>query len=209
MKTLSGSAYDRAIAIAERCKKARQRGKHWQACCPAHDDHNPSLSITYDDAKGVGLKCHKGCSTEAIVAALGLAMSDLFVQQGYPNGHRRILRVFDYYDADGTLVHQTVRYDDPEHRFGQRRPDPVNPGEYVWNLQGVTTVLYNLPVVLAAIQRGDPIHLTEGERDAETLTALGLVATSVPMGAKHWRDDYTMTLTGADVIVWPDNDETG
>jgi hypothetical protein len=29
------------------------------------------------------------------------------------------------------------------------------------------------------------------------------------MGAKHWRDSYTLTLTGAEVIVWPDNDEAG
>ena len=53
------------------------------------------------------------------------------------------------------------------------------------------------------------MHLAEGEKDAETLKALGLVATTVPMGAKYWRDSYTATLTGADVVVWPDNDEAG
>ena len=29
------------------------------------------------------------------------------------------------------------------------------------------------------------------------------------MGAQYWRDSYTTTLTGAHVILWPDNDEAG
>src|SRR4029450_451919 len=70
-------------------------------------------------------------------------------------------------------------------------------------------LLYHLPAVLAAIAQGEPIHLTEGERDAETLTTFGLVATTVPMGAKYWRDSHTTTLTGAHVVLWPDNDEVG
>src|SRR5262249_28068954 len=93
--------------------------------------------------------------------------------------------------------------------FRQRRPDPVNPGEYVWDLKGLEPVLYNLPAVMQASQHGDTIHLAEGEKDADTLIALGFVATTVPMGAKYWRTSYTVTLTGADVVVWPDNDEAG
>ena len=34
-----------AEAIAQRCEQARQRGGRWEACCPAHDDTTPSLSI--------------------------------------------------------------------------------------------------------------------------------------------------------------------
>jgi putative DNA primase/helicase len=50
----------------------------WSACCPAHDDRTPSLSITFD-ARGVGLKCHAGCHHESICKALGIPVSALFV----------------------------------------------------------------------------------------------------------------------------------
>jgi hypothetical protein len=142
-----------------------------------------------------------------VVQALGLTMADLFVHPRPSNGHKRIVKVYDYYDAAGTLVHQTVRYDPKD--FRQRRPDPAHPGDYLWNLKGIEPVLYNLPAVLEGIRAGALIHLAEGEKDAETLIALGFVATTVPMGAKHWRASYTATLTGADVIVWPDNDPPG
>ncbi len=55
----------------------------WIARCPAHDDHNPSLSIAQGDDGRVLLRCHAGCETAAVVAALGLAMRDLF-----PDGMR-------------------------------------------------------------------------------------------------------------------------
>ena len=48
-----------------------------------HDDRTPSLSIG-NGAKGVVLKCHAGCSTEAITAALGLKLADLFNGNGKP-----------------------------------------------------------------------------------------------------------------------------
>ena len=47
------------------------------AQCPAHDDNNPSLEITKTDGKTL-LKDHGGCDTEAVVAALGLSMADLY-----------------------------------------------------------------------------------------------------------------------------------
>ena len=78
MPTLIGTAYDRAAAIAARCAQARQHGNSWKACCPAHDDTHPSLSITYADARGVGLKCHAGCQTEDVLHRLGLVWADLF-----------------------------------------------------------------------------------------------------------------------------------
>jgi putative DNA primase/helicase len=203
----SHDAASLAADIAQRCAGASLHGNYWKACCPAHDDHSPSLSIASTEDK-VLLKCHTGCPPDAIVAALGLTMADLYLQQPHPaNGHKRIVEIYDYHDATGHVRHQTVRF--APKAFRQRRPDPARPGEYLWNLQGIEPVLYNLPAVLQARGLGEPIHLAEGEKDARTLIALGLVATTVPMGAKYWRDSYTETLTGADVVVWPDNDAAG
>ena len=52
-------------------------GNGWLARCPAHEDKRASLSIGHGDAQPWLLKCHAGCSTEAIVAAAGLTMSDV------------------------------------------------------------------------------------------------------------------------------------
>lgn len=62
------------------------------AKCPAHDDKNPSLSVDSGNDGRVLLHCHAGCPTEAVVAALGLTLRDLFdfaddlAHQGVPNG---------------------------------------------------------------------------------------------------------------------------
>lgn len=55
------------IAIA---LKARKSGSGWTACCPAHDDRNPSLSIN-DDGNGKPLLyCQSGCSQDEVISAL-------------------------------------------------------------------------------------------------------------------------------------------
>lgn len=50
----------------------------WSAQCPAHDDRDPSLSIRMVDDGAVLLHCFAGCPNDEVVAALGLAFSDLF-----------------------------------------------------------------------------------------------------------------------------------
>ena len=48
---LSGSARERTLGIVERCGGGRERHGKWLLPCPAHDDDDPSLSITYDGDK--------------------------------------------------------------------------------------------------------------------------------------------------------------
>jgi hypothetical protein len=47
----------------------RKVGGGWTACCPAHDDHSPSLSIRDADGK-VLVRCHAGCSQGNVIASL-------------------------------------------------------------------------------------------------------------------------------------------
>jgi hypothetical protein len=112
--------------------------------------------------------------------------------------------VYDYCDAHGQLLHQTVRRF-PK-RFLQRRPE--GHGGWIWNLRGVETVLYRLPELLAA-DPADPVFLVEGEKDVDRLRAGGLVATCNPMGAGKWRPEYGQSLRGRHVVIVPDNDAPG
>lgn len=57
---------------------ATKVGNGWSARCPAHDDGRASLSIGQGDDGKVLVKCHAGCKTSAILAAVGLELRDLF-----------------------------------------------------------------------------------------------------------------------------------
>ncbi|MEO7860042.1 MAG: hypothetical protein ABIU05_06280 [Nitrospirales bacterium] len=64
--------------MLSRLEGVRPRGTgKWSARCPAHQDDNPSLSITEGD-KGLLLRCWAGCELIAITGKLGLAVKDLF-----------------------------------------------------------------------------------------------------------------------------------
>ena len=67
--------------------KRTRSGRGWQAPCPAHDDRNPSLSIHEREGK-ILVRCFAGCPTEAVLSALGLRLSDLFMD-GKVNGKSR------------------------------------------------------------------------------------------------------------------------
>jgi len=56
---------------------AKQNGCGWMSRCPAHDDRQPSLSISAGDDGRALVHCHAGCAAEAIVTALGLTLADL------------------------------------------------------------------------------------------------------------------------------------
>ena len=53
------------------------------------------------------------------------------------------------------------------------------------------------------------IYIAEGEKDVDRLWSLKLVATTNPMGAGKWRENYAEALRGADVVIIPDNDGPG
>ena len=73
---MSAAPIDSILAGLEKVKQ-RQPGQ-WSACCPAHADNGPSLSVRELPDGSVLLFCFAGCGVAAVVAALGLELSDLF-----------------------------------------------------------------------------------------------------------------------------------
>ena len=102
------------------------------------------------------------------------------------------------------LLFETVRFEPKD--FRQRRPD--GSGDYIWNLQGVKRVLYHLPELLQA-DTNEPVFIVEGERDADRLSGLGLVATTCSGGATKWHLSDDSVLAERKVVILPDNDDSG
>ena len=193
--------------LVSRLERVKRSGTGWTARCPAHDDRTPSLSIDEGDDGRLLLKCHAGCATEAVVAALGLTLADLSPDTPGRNGANEIVATYNYRDETGQTIFQVVRY---AHKgFKQRRPDGA--GGWEWKLGDTRRVLYRLPELRAAIAAGTtPIYVCEGEKDVEAVRAAGAVATCNPMGAGNWRNEYAEQLTGAGwVVIIADDDPPG
>jgi putative DNA primase/helicase len=185
-------------AVIAKFLKGHQSGSGWAACCPAHDDRNPSLSICDSPDGRVLVKCHAGCEQVAVVAAL--KSLGLWAEKK-PRQGRLIAATYDYTDENGKLMYQVVR-EDPK-AFKQRRPDGV--GGWIWK-KHPNQVLYHLPEVL----ENPIVFLVEGEKDVEKLREHGFVATTSAGGAKApWLISYTEALRGREVIIIPDSDPPG
>jgi hypothetical protein len=216
-----------------------RQGKEWKILCPAHSEKNPSLCFKEGDRGGVILKCHSGCSQEAVVRALGLRMSDLSADEDRSKTSRRsggkpskpsgsepgdkpndvppwkkpIVAIYDYADESGKLVYQVVRHPPKpsgQKDFSQRRK-VVEGGsaKWVWNLKGIETTIFRLPRVIKAVEQGETVYIVEGEKDVLSMEALGFVATCNSGGAGKWRECFAEYFKGAGVAILPDNDDSG
>ena len=65
--------------ILDRLEKVKETGEGaHKACCPAHDDSDPSLAVTEIPDGRILIHCYAGCDIGNILAVLGLTLSDLF-----------------------------------------------------------------------------------------------------------------------------------
>jgi DNA primase len=201
----------------------KQSGSTLVAKCPFHEDGNPSLSLNEKDGVFFCHACQaKGSVIDAWALFQGVSAMDALKQieahlggvtdrqerpvqkpkenPPTPPSGKKIVKEYNYTDEEGELLFQVVRFEPKD--FRQRHRDGDG---WKWGLNGTRRVLYNLPQVLAS----DSVFFTEGEKDADTLTELGTVATTVPMGAGKWDDSYSEAFKGKKVYLFPDNDGPG
>lgn len=186
------------------------------ARCVAHEDRAPSLSIRERDGK-VLVHCFSGCETKDVLAALNLTWKDLGYgsDPGWKNrivttkvkdcGKRKplgeLVTTYRYVDEKGKLIAEKLRFHPKT--FLWRTPKPN--GGWNWKVKRDTLPLYRLDEVVAA----KTVYITEGEKDADRLRALGVTATTAPNGANSWRSDFCPVFTEKRVIFIPDTDPAG
>lgn len=222
---------DEVILVLDGVKKQHTG---WLARCPAHPDRTPSLKIDRGTDGGALLYCFAGCNYESITAALrqmtGMPPGRC-LQVDLQNAARTLRQppppplaptsererreiVYDYQDELGRSLYQVVRREErlpngsSKKQFVQRRRPRagVEAAEgWVYNLDGVPRVLYNLQDLAGA----ELVYVPEGEKDVETLRGLGLTGTCNPGGAGNWRPEFSERLRGKTVVILPDNDVPG
>lgn len=126
---------------------------------------------------------------------------------------------YDYCAANGDYCFTVCRGRHPDgvkrFKIGRRnmipfkdRFEPEDRVDWFPGMEGRPHMLYRWSQ-LAAAKAGDTIFITEGEKDADTLIKLGLIATTNSSGAGKWRDDFSQHFAGRDVGILPDNDDVG
>lgn len=194
--------------------------------CPFHEDKLASLSFNF--ATGLW-SCHAGCGfgnvitfarrlgvpapaqgvtfarPESIHGGRSKPAGELHSPESVGDGslerERKVVARYVYTDEAGQPLFRVCRTD-PKGFFQQRFEN----GSWIGGLKETRRVIYNLPKVLASSQT---IFFVEGEKDAERLGTLSLVATTSPMGAGSWSAGFADFFKGKRVCALPDNDALG
>ncbi len=180
----------------------------YSACCPAHDDQKPSLSLSEGQDGKILLHCFAGCTTEAICTSLNIQQSHLFDKPVNPVARKKT--IYPYQDETGKELYRKVRiepgFNGQAKSFYWERTDEN--GSIARNLKDCRKVLYRLPELLKGISKNEPIFLVEGEKDVDNLAKYCLIATT-SSESLTWTDEFTETLKNANAVILYDMDKTG
>jgi hypothetical protein len=215
-----------AEQIAQALGNAKKVNGQWMASCPVsshgqgNGDRNPSLCVTENDEGKPLFKCFSGCSQDEVFHAIrhyGL-LPDLpnptdFLTQIKPLNPIKppvLEQEWHYTDEDGVVQHIKQRYktfDAKGKTYKQFRVDEN--GRRHASMTGANIVPYNLPEVDFARKTGRTVFLCEGEKAADALKTIGVVATCTHNGASSFPEDVVKHLVGLTIAIVPDNDTVG
>ena len=205
----------------DRLQGVRKSGAGYKARCPAHDDKNPSLSVTEGAGDVVLVTCFAGCEFNDIRDALWPQGTDvgpslpaqrragvdrgstISTPRALPNGpHDTVSR---YHYADGGIAFASVRHQPPgkAKRFSQWTP--ADGGLWFDRNPLKTLPLYRLPQIVDA----ERVVVVEGEKCVDAVLAAwpNLAVTTYAGGSKSWRKTDWSPLVGKDVSIWADADD--
>jgi hypothetical protein len=215
-----------AQQIATTLGNAKKVGNGYLASCPVphhgqgNGDKNPSLSVTDGEDGNILFKCHGGCDQQSVfstIKEMGL-LPQLPDRPEYLASVKPIPLIavptleqeWHYTDEDGISLFLKQRYktyDAKGKTYKTLRVMPDN--SRVGKLGDCRIVPYRLPEVRQAVADGRAVYICEGEKAADALSSLGVVATTSHAGAGGWNPDLNQYFTGSNVVIVPDNDIVG
>ena len=218
-----------AQEIASSLGNAKKVGNGYLASCPVpshgqgNGDKHPSLSISMSDDGNFLFKCHSGCDQHTVFSTIkdmGLLpalpdrpdyLDSIKPMKPIPLISTPVLEhEWHYTDEDGTSLFIKQRFKTFDSKGKTYKTLRVMPdGSRVGKLGDCRIVPYKLPELRQATAAGRVVYITEGEKAADALGSLGVVATTTHAGAGGWNDDLNQYFKDANVVVVPDNDLVG
>jgi 5S rRNA maturation endonuclease (ribonuclease M5) len=206
--------------------KLKKFGKGWLILCPFHADNDPSLAI-YKDGSCFCFACKEPKKLAAVYKAYNFWIegpepeeSSLKPQKPQPSKENQDWIIIDqkqYIYTDGERTFIRVRIDFENTKTKQRKKSFYfyqkvfkNGQETLELVRGyVPLILYNLPL----LENQKMVFFVEGEKCADALLEIGLVATTLPVGANVKINkeiiQALMPLQEKEVFILPDNDQPG
>lgn len=218
-----------ASEIAHGCGQGREKRtpSGWSTLCPAHDDHDPSLSV--DDHEGrILVRCRVGCDQARVIEALkdrGL-WSNGATSNGHANGSVPHLTLAQFGTAKGFTADFLSQCGVSEEKGGLvfhyllmkgQRADRQRvrlwldgDKRFIWNRGEGRPVPYGLWRLEAARKAGiTDLILCEGESDALTFWLHEIAAVGVP-GADNCKLLMAQHVAGfSRILVVRENDHGG
>lgn len=132
--------------------------------------------------------------------------SDLGGEQTGPTEARQQTR-YSYCDANGVLLVESVRTDWIEDGKPRKKFSMFDPDTESWKRPSGRIPCYNTDVI--AQYPDETVVVVEGEKAADALTGIAVLATTSLGGARAPAKTDWNALQQRDVIIWPDNDSAG
>ena len=95
--------------VLSKLHKVKKTSSGWLACCPAHDDKRPSMTVTEKDGM-VLMHCFSGCSIHEVLGAIGLEASDLYPKSSHGKPIKRPFNAHDVLECLGLELGVIVAY---------------------------------------------------------------------------------------------------
>lgn len=190
-----------------RYKRGAKGWINFSCICPGHEDSNYSFGIKQGD-RAVIWKCHANCSDAEIMDELkrrGLGYligGDSMEAVTYIKDRKT---EYVYVNAEGKPLYKKIKFmkNGEKSYYFQHKNEA---GEWQKG-RHYTQVPYNFKAISEA-DEGSTIFLVEGEKDADRLISLGLLATTVGSVA-DWSSHFAQYFKKHFVIIIPDRDIPG
>lgn len=194
---------------------------------PGHEDTDPSCYINTADNL---FKCH-GCgwAGSAIDFVMGIegvgikqAINILVGEKESSGPIKKITKAmakkkkynpgpeyqtgqWDYRDGKGDHIYSSIRYDYPDGTkdFSMKT---MKDGALQWGLKGD---IQRVPLNLSQFADHQEVWFTEGEKCSDALMELGFFASNIAGGSGAKLEGVSNFFRGMDVILLPDNDDSG
>ena len=203
--------------------------RQYRCNCFLHSDKEPSLQLHKETNTWWCYVCGEGYTPiDFVMKKMGLSVFEAAKDinttlnlgvniNGFNAENEKLTKTNEYFyrRADGSVTMKVEKWVKPSTGKKEFYPYALIDGKYIkgyaTKLAPEDCVLYNLPEVI----NSDVVYFTEGEKDADTLKALGFAGTTTPGGGRGLTGYYKKNpdlfnpIEGKEIRIVSDNDEVG